>query len=159
MPIMPWPMRASRSAIPFSPASLITGWFRRACPRPWRKRRLGAPGSSDGRLAAGHSALACILKNYHWDWESSEREYRQAISLNPNYPRAHHSYADLLAALGRFDEALAQIEAAHDIDPFSVAINTDFGFIHYLTRDYAAPSPACGSLWNCGRIIFPRARS
>jgi len=90
----------------------------------------------DDRLAAGHSALACILKNYHWDWDSSEREYRQAISLNPNYSRAHDSYAGLLAALGRFDEALAQIESAHDIDPFSVAINTDFGYINYLTRDY-----------------------
>ena len=90
----------------------------------------------DGRLAAGHSALASILKNYHWDWELSEREFRAAIALNPSYPKAHQSYADLLAALGRFDEALAQIEAAHDIDPFSVTINADFGFILYLARDY-----------------------
>ncbi len=90
----------------------------------------------DGRLAAGHSALASILKNYHWDWESSEREFRAAIALNPSYPKAHQSYADLLAARGRFDEALAQIEAAHDIDPFSVTINADFGFILYLGRDF-----------------------
>ena len=91
----------------------------------------------DAGLAAGHSALAAILKSYHWDWQASEREYRTAIALNPNYPRARQSYADLLAALGRFDEALAQIEAAHDIDPFSVTINMDVGFIHYLAREYA----------------------
>jgi DNA-binding winged helix-turn-helix (wHTH) protein/tetratricopeptide (TPR) repeat protein len=90
----------------------------------------------DGRLAAGHSALASILKNFHWDWAASEREFRAAIALNPNYPKAHQSYADLLLVQGRFDEALAEIEAAHDIDPFSVAINFDVGFIHYMTRNY-----------------------
>jgi DNA-binding winged helix-turn-helix (wHTH) protein/tetratricopeptide (TPR) repeat protein len=91
----------------------------------------------DNQLAAGHSALASILKNFHWDWEASEREFRAAIALSPGYPKAHQSYADLLMALGRFDEALAQIEAAHAIDPFSVTINTDYGFILYVARDFA----------------------
>jgi len=90
----------------------------------------------DGKLAAGHSALASVLRDYHWDWGSAEREFRTAIALNPNYPKAHQSYADLLVALSRFDEALAQIEAAHEMDPFSVTINHDMGFILYLARDY-----------------------
>ena len=90
----------------------------------------------DSQLAAGHSALASIYKNYHWDWEASEREFRAAIALNPNYPKARQSYADLLVALGRFDESLAQIQAAHDIDPFSLTINSDYGFILYIAREY-----------------------
>ena len=90
----------------------------------------------DGQLAAGHSALGSIFKNYRWDWEASEREFRAAIELSPSYPKARQAYADLLLALGRFDEALGQIAAAHDIDPFSVTINTDYGFTLYMVRDY-----------------------
>ena len=91
----------------------------------------------DGQLAAAHSAMASIYKNFHWNWEASEREFRAAISLCPSYSKAHQSYADLLVVHGRFDEALTQIATAHENDPFSVTINTDYGFILYMARDFA----------------------
>jgi TolB-like protein len=90
----------------------------------------------DDSLAEAHTARACILKNYCWDWAGSEKEFRRAIALNPGYPKAHQSYADLLASLGRTDESIQEITCAHDLDPFSATINTDFGYIHYLARDY-----------------------
>ena len=60
----------------------------------------------DPSLAEAHAALALIVQNHDWDWQTAEREFRQAIALNPNYATAHHWYAEHLMWRGRFDEAL-----------------------------------------------------
>jgi TolB-like protein len=41
----------------------------------------------DETLAEAHTALA-LIKEYDWDWEGSEREYKRAIDLNPSYADA-----------------------------------------------------------------------
>jgi len=51
---------------------------------------------------------------YDWNWEGAENEFRRAIDLNPNYATAHHWYAMYLSALGRRDEALAEIKVLLD---------------------------------------------
>jgi TolB-like protein/DNA-binding winged helix-turn-helix (wHTH) protein len=50
----------------------------------------------DDRLPEAHCALALILENHDWDWNTAEKEYRRAIELNPNYATAHQWYAELL---------------------------------------------------------------
>ncbi len=71
-----------------------------------------------------------------WDWERAERLFKRAIELNPNYPPAHHWYAFHLTALGRFPEAIEEINRAKEIDPLSLIINTDVGQILYFSRQY-----------------------
>jgi tetratricopeptide (TPR) repeat protein len=80
--------------------------------------------------------LALIVQNYDWDWPSAEKEYRLAIELNPNYATAHHWYAEHLAFLGRFDEALRESERARQLDPMSVIIAADNGVILFYSRQY-----------------------
>jgi len=90
----------------------------------------------DGNLAEAHTALALIVQNHDWDWETSEREYRRAIELNPNYATAHHWYAEHLMWLGRLDEALRESHRALQLDPLSLIIATDQGAILYYSRQY-----------------------
>ena len=90
----------------------------------------------DQNLAEAHAALALIVQNYDWDWETSEKEFRRAIELNPNYATAHHWYAEHLMWRGRFDEALAESERARQIDPLSLIIAADNGAILYYSRQY-----------------------
>jgi tetratricopeptide (TPR) repeat protein len=90
----------------------------------------------DENLGEAHAALALIAQNYDWDWETADKEYRRAIELNPNYATAHHWYAEHLAFLGRFDEALRESESARELDPLSLIIATDNGEILYLSRQY-----------------------
>lgn len=90
----------------------------------------------DGNLPEAHVALALIAQNYDWDWQTAEKEYRQAIQLNPNYATAHHWYAEHLALMGRFDEAFAESEKARQIDPLSMIIAADKGVILYYARQY-----------------------
>ena len=84
----------------------------------------------DETLAPVHTALAFLAENFEHDWEQAERSYKRAIELNPNYATAHHWYAECLAFMGRFDEALVEIKRALAIEPFSLAINKDLALIY-----------------------------
>jgi TolB-like protein len=87
-------------------------------------------------LAEAHTALALIVQNHDWGWPASEREFRRAIALNPNYATAHHWYAEHLMWLGRFEEALSESERARQLDPLSLIIAADNGAILYYARRY-----------------------
>lgn len=88
----------------------------------------------DDTLAEAHASLAGIKFFYDWDWAGSEREARRAIDLNSNLPTI--GYAQYLAAMGRFDEALEIAKRAQELDPLSVVINSNVGRIFYLKRQY-----------------------
>jgi tetratricopeptide (TPR) repeat protein len=90
----------------------------------------------DEKLPEAHTALALIVQNYDWDWQTAEKEYRRAIELNPNYVTAHHWYAEHLTYRGRFDEAFAESERARQLDPLSLIIAADNGAILYYSRQY-----------------------
>jgi len=90
----------------------------------------------DERLADAHTALALIVQNHDWDWQTAGKEYRRAIELNPNYATAHQWYAEHLMWLGRFDEALGESERARQLDPLSLIIAADRGAILYYSRQY-----------------------
>jgi TolB-like protein/DNA-binding winged helix-turn-helix (wHTH) protein/Flp pilus assembly protein TadD len=90
----------------------------------------------DDTLPEAHVALALIVENYDYDWDTAEREYRRAIDLNPNYATAHHWYAEMLTWRGRFEEALRESETARRLDPLSLIIQTDHAAIFYYSRQY-----------------------
>lgn len=90
----------------------------------------------DQNLAEAHTALALIAQNHDWDWQTSEKEYRRAIELNPDYATAHQWYAEHLMWRGRFDEALQESERARQLDPLSFIVATDHGAILYFSRQY-----------------------
>jgi TolB-like protein/DNA-binding winged helix-turn-helix (wHTH) protein/Tfp pilus assembly protein PilF len=80
----------------------------------------------DDRLADAYTSLALISLQYEWNWKESEKDYKRAIELNPNYSVAHHWYGDgYLAAVGRTDEAIAELRQAQELDPLSLVIGTD----------------------------------
>jgi TolB-like protein/DNA-binding winged helix-turn-helix (wHTH) protein len=90
----------------------------------------------DDKLAEAHASLAVIAQDYDWDWKTSEKEFRRAIELDPNYATGHHWYAENLAMQGRFDEAFPEIERARRLDPLSLMIQTDNAVFLYFSRQY-----------------------
>jgi TolB-like protein/Tfp pilus assembly protein PilF len=90
----------------------------------------------DPTLAEAHSSLGLVRFQYEWDWKGAEKELLEAIRINPSYAPAHHFYADFLKAMGRFDEALAEIDKAQELDPLNLAINTGVGHVLYLSRQF-----------------------
>ena len=90
----------------------------------------------DDTLVEAITTQAFHLSYQRWEWSSAERLFKRALELNPNYAPARHWYAFHLAALGRFPEAMEEINRARELDPLSLIINTDIGHILYLSRQY-----------------------
>jgi len=90
----------------------------------------------DSSLAEGYAALAHTQHNYDWNWAQAQANYKKAISLNPNYATARHWYASFLNEMGKPDEAIAEKMRALDLDPLSLIINADFGYLYYQARRY-----------------------
>jgi len=90
----------------------------------------------DPTLAEPHASLGMIYFFTDWNLTAAEREFERAIQLNPNYATAHHWYALDLAAMGRFPQAMYEIHLAQKLDPLSLIIGTNVGWIEYLGRDY-----------------------
>jgi tetratricopeptide (TPR) repeat protein len=85
----------------------------------------------DPDLSEGHRALAFALFHWNWDVPGAEREFKRAIELNSKDLEAHHWYATALMAMGRFPEAVAQIETARQLDPTSSSVAADRAVILY----------------------------
>jgi TolB-like protein/DNA-binding SARP family transcriptional activator len=73
----------------------------------------------DDGLAEAHAALGAYLNVFAWDSEASEQAYRRAIELDPSYGTARHLYGNLLGAMGRLEEAVAQKTKASELDPLA----------------------------------------
>jgi TolB-like protein/DNA-binding winged helix-turn-helix (wHTH) protein/Flp pilus assembly protein TadD len=90
----------------------------------------------DSTLGEAHNSLAFCLDGFDWDLESGGKEFRRAIELNPGYATAHHWYAWHLALLRRYDEALAEMKKAQNLDPLSLIIDADLAELLALANSY-----------------------
>jgi serine/threonine-protein kinase len=91
----------------------------------------------DSTLAEGHTSLANVLKDGHWNWAAAEREFKRALELNPRYATARQWYSENLMAQGRRAEALEQARIAYDLEPSSVVIGNNLGLQYLMNRQYA----------------------
>src|SRR2546425_9011555 len=90
----------------------------------------------DGTLAEAHNSLAEVHLLYDWDLAASEKEFRRALELDPEYTTAHHWYSHCLLALGRTHESLAESRRALELEPLHLAIGGHLGWHYLFTRQY-----------------------
>jgi len=92
--------------------------------------------SIDSSLAEAHASLGWIKLWHDWDWAGSEREFREALKLNPNDAVTHEWYALYLAVMQRVDEGVAEVRRAVDLDPLSIVVNSILGVGLYWARRF-----------------------
>ena len=83
-------------------------------------------------LAEAKVALGYVAHYHDWAFVETERIYREAIAAAPEYPTGHLFLANLLASLGRFDEALASVRRGLETDPLSLILHASLGFAPYF---------------------------
>jgi serine/threonine protein kinase/Tfp pilus assembly protein PilF len=88
----------------------------------------------DERLPEAHASMAFVTFGYSWEFAQADEEFKRALELSPGYAVAHQWYALYLAAMHRMDEAVAEIRRAEQLDPLSLPIITNKGWILYLAR-------------------------
>ncbi len=69
------------------------------------------PTSGDAYATRGY------LRFTGWDWPGAEADFRQALKLEPNDARVPLKYANLQAAMGNLDQAVASSKRATELDP------------------------------------------
>jgi TolB-like protein/DNA-binding winged helix-turn-helix (wHTH) protein/Flp pilus assembly protein TadD len=90
----------------------------------------------DSALVESHLALAGLKFLSDWDFTGAEREYKQALELDPNNADAHQYYGILLDVMGRSAEAVAEVSRALELDPLSLFTNLNLGWILLRTSQY-----------------------
>jgi serine/threonine protein kinase len=76
---------------------------------------------ADAGSAEAHNAAAVAALLWERDFEKAEREFLEALRLNPEYLQARCWYGlfFLQWGVGRWDEGLAEVQRAHKADPLS----------------------------------------
>jgi len=127
----------------------------------------------DASLAHPHAVLATAMMDYDWDFAGGEAEFRKAFGLDPDDATAHQWYAQVIGYIGGMEqEALAEVNRAHQLDPLSPIISTTIGDIHTMARRYddaiavckkvASENPTFAQAHDClaaaywGKRIYPR---
>jgi adenylate cyclase len=90
----------------------------------------------DPNLASAHVVLASILFYMEYKPNAAEEALHRALKLEPENLSGLNYMSWLLAETGRFDEAMAPVQLAIQIDPLSKASHHALGELYYLQRDY-----------------------
>jgi serine/threonine-protein kinase len=73
----------------------------------------------DASLGQAHSVLALLKCTHDFDWVGAEREFTLALELSPGVADIYDHYGWLCSALERYDEALALVKRAQELDPLT----------------------------------------
>jgi tetratricopeptide (TPR) repeat protein len=90
----------------------------------------------DDQLPEAHQLLAVIRFYQDYDLEGARQAFERALEQNPGYAEAHENFAGYFSALGRHDEAIAEVQQARRLDPLSSMVNSDVGWYYYFARRY-----------------------
>jgi serine/threonine protein kinase/Tfp pilus assembly protein PilF len=91
----------------------------------------------DDTVAEAHTSLALVSFVYDWDWGVAEREFLRAIELSPSSASAHHFYGAFFAlAMGRYEEAIAEMRRAYELDPLTPVHSADIAATFLFARRY-----------------------
>jgi len=117
----------------------LLGWYRHiSAEEAYSRIELSAERALelDDSAAEACTSYAYAKFLYEWDFPGAEVEFRRAIDLNPDYPTVRHWYGEFLMAMGRREEARAELERAHLLDPLSLTITVGLGWAEYFLGRY-----------------------
>ncbi len=76
----------------------------------------------DPGSAEAYTSLAIVAFGYDWNFAQSEKLFRRAIELNPNFAGAYVWFSQLQSIRGKHEDALRLVRRAEKLNPQSVAI-------------------------------------
>lgn len=90
----------------------------------------------DETLSEGHTSLATVSEDFDWDFKKAEKEYLQAIELNPNNANAFDQYGGFLCEQKRFAEGMEKLNKAAELDPLSLGVEMSKSACLYQEKRY-----------------------
>jgi tetratricopeptide (TPR) repeat protein len=90
----------------------------------------------DPNLSEAYRALCQNKNRYEYDFRGAESACKHAVEPDPNSSVAHKTYTNYLYSRGRFDEAIAEIKTAIDLQPVSYRNQQMYALTPYFARRY-----------------------
>jgi TolB-like protein/Tfp pilus assembly protein PilF len=109
----------------------------------------------DDSIAEAHAIVASVLEEYYLDLRGAEREFKQALELNPNYGKVCRSYGAHLACMGRLDEAILEIKRAQELNPLALDVNDCAAVIFNCANQYDKALETCQLMLKVDENYFP----
>jgi len=95
-------------------------------------------------LAHPHAVLGNNKDSHDWEFAQGEAEFKKSFELDPSDATAHQWYAQVISGIGgREQEALAEINRAHQLDPLSPIISLNVCGLYIDTRQYDRAIQIC----------------
>ena len=111
----------------------------------------------DETVPEAHSLLGEALAVLDWDWSGAQREFERAIELAPSSAAAHGAYGEYLIRMGSFQEGIARLRRAAEIDPLSPLRYANLAFGYYFSRDFAQALEQAQLASEMGSLPWPSA--
>jgi serine/threonine-protein kinase len=73
----------------------------------------------DGELAEAHCMLGQIKALSDFDWVGAETAFKRALALSPGSADTYALYGRICGSLDRYDEAIAMVKRAQELDPLA----------------------------------------
>ncbi len=109
----------------------------------------------DKSLGEAHAALGGVKRFFEWEWDDAERHYRRAVELSPDSAIVRQAWGSYLAAVGRPQEAIRELQRVAEIDPLSSMPNAAIAWSLYMAGDFEGASEQS---WNA-LVAEPRLAS
>jgi TolB-like protein/Flp pilus assembly protein TadD len=100
----------------------------------------------NGSLAEVRVPFAMKKAFYDWDWDGAEREFRSILETDPGSGEVFRSFAVVLQAMGRFEDARQFATRALELDPLSPLTNSTPGFLLFYQGQYDSAIEHCRRL-------------
>jgi DNA-binding winged helix-turn-helix (wHTH) protein/Tfp pilus assembly protein PilF len=97
----------------------------------------------DPNLGEPHASIGFV--KLFWEWKPAEAEahFKKSIALNPNYATARQWFAINFLTTGKFNQALAEMSRALELEPDSIAVNADLCQMLYFLEKYDEAEAQC----------------
>lgn len=82
------------------------------------------------------ACLAAVHLLYEWNWIAAEERFLLVLAENPSHAVAREWHGWCLVALGRIDDALAEMRRAREVDPLSVRAHAAMAMCLYFARQH-----------------------
>src|SRR5688572_5442087 len=73
----------------------------------------------DPELGEAYCARGHARRTFQFDWEGAEADFKRALELSPNSADTYDLYGRLCSGLERWDEAIALLQRAYELDPLT----------------------------------------
>src|SRR5262249_1476464 len=87
-------------------------------------------------MAETYAGLAQTKLYWDWDFPGAEQDFLRALDVNPNLANARCHYSWYLAVLGRFDDAIAEMRRARELDPLTPLYTAWVGSMYHYQGRY-----------------------